>query len=85
MLKIKQADRASLLRGDFGQNSYMRKRSRIVAVQMQEPFTVETDRGVMSGVAGDWLVTNDPRDDPSSDLWTISADRMANTYEQYDG
>ncbi len=58
-----------------------RKKARIVAVEMLVPFTVETDRGIMRGEAGDWLVTNHPADDPGSDLWTISAARMASAYE----
>jgi hypothetical protein len=56
------------------------KRSRIVAEQQTTDFTVETDRGVMEGKAGDWLVTNHPDDDPESDLWSISDERMRNTY-----
>ncbi len=58
-----------------------RKRSRVIAVQSKVPFTVETDRGLMRGEPGDWLVTNHPADDPGSDLWSISAERMASTYE----
>lgn len=61
-----------------------RKTSRIVAVEMTMPFAVETDRGLMTGESGDWLVTNHPDDDPGSDLWTISAERMAGTYEPAD-
>jgi len=61
-----------------------RKRARIIAIPMHVPFTVETDRGIMAGVAGDWLVTNHPADDPGSDLWSISAARMAATYEPAD-
>ena len=82
MREIKQADRVSLLENV---HQTFRKKARIIAFQMTEPFTVETDRGVMVGQSGDWLVTNDPRDDPGSDLWTISAERMANTYEMVDG
>jgi hypothetical protein len=62
--------------------SEWRKTARIIAVQLDVPFTVETDRGVMVGRAGDWLVTNHPDDDPGSDLWTISAERMAATYSR---
>ena len=58
-----------------------RKTSRIIAVQIPVPFTVETDRGVMAGEAGDWLVTNHPDDDAGSDLWSISDARMQSTYE----
>lgn len=58
-----------------------RKKARIVGVQAGADFTVETDRGVMEGKAGDWLVTNHPDDDPGSDLWSISDERMKATYE----
>lgn len=59
-----------------------RKRARILAVQINYPFTVETDRGLMTGEPGDWLVTNHPDDDPHSDLWSISDARMKATYEE---
>jgi hypothetical protein len=59
-----------------------RKRARVLAIQLAAAFTVETDRGVMSGIAGDWLVTNHPDDDPGSDIWTISDERMRATYER---
>ena len=58
----------------------LRKTARIVAVQVMVPFTVETDRGLMTGESGDWLVTNHPDDDACSDLWSISAARMQSTY-----
>jgi hypothetical protein len=73
-----QADRPELLRNEGAQT--FRKMARIVAIQMTEPFQVRTDRGPMIGAAGDWLVTNHPDDDPGSDMWTISAERMASTY-----
>jgi hypothetical protein len=74
-----QADHAELVNNPDAQ-AY-RKRSRILAVRMTESFTVRTDRGPMEGSAGDWLVTNHPDDDPGSDLWTISDERMMATYE----
>lgn len=58
-----------------------RKRSRILALELLEPFTVETDRGVMAGAPGDYLATNHPDDDAGSDLWTISRERLEATYE----
>ena len=58
-----------------------RKRARIVAVRMDEDFLVETEHGVMAGEAGDFLATNHPDDDPGSDVWPVSAARMAITYE----
>ena len=65
---VGQADRALLLA--HPEALAYRKRSRILAIQMQAAFTVETDRGPMKGSAGDFLVTNHPEDDPGSDLWT---------------
>ncbi len=73
-----QADRPELLAHEDGR--VYRKAARIVAVQMTEAFTVRTDRGPMVGAAGDWLVTNHPDDDPGSDMWTISDERMRSTY-----
>lgn len=74
-----QSDRAELV-ADPARSTY-RKRARIVAVQMTAPFMVYTDRGPMQGSPGDWLVTNHPDDDPGSDVWSISNERMLNTYE----
>jgi hypothetical protein len=74
-----QADRPLLLASD--DIRAFRKTARIVAIQMTEHFSVRTDRGPMEGSAGDWLVTNHPDDDPGSDLWTISDERMKATYE----
>ena len=73
-----QDDRDALLR-DPNATTH-RKTARILAVQQDAPFMVHTDRGPMSGMPGDYLVTNHPDDDAGSDLWTISAERMANTY-----
>jgi hypothetical protein len=68
--------------GPFGEPLItVRKKARAVARRMTESFDVETDRGVMHGEAGDWLVTNHPEDDPGSDVWTISDERMQATYE----
>jgi hypothetical protein len=78
MSQFDQNDRAYIL--GHPDRVVARKASRIVAVQMHEPFTVQTDRGTMVGDAGDYLVTNHPDDDPESDLWTISAERYDNTY-----
>lgn len=77
-----QADRERILTALHAAD--YRKTSRIVAIEMAVPFIVETDRGPMTGEPGDFLVTNHPDDDPSSDLWTISAERMAATYEPAD-
>jgi hypothetical protein len=79
----KQGDRDALLANPSGQA--FRKTARIIAIQQEHPFIVYTDRGPMTGQAGDWLVTNHPDDDPGSDLWTISAERMAGTYEPAEG
>lgn len=58
-----------------------RKRARLVAVRMLEAFEVETDQGIVRGEVGDWLATNHPADDPGSDVWVVSAERMTATYE----
>jgi len=80
--RFTQADRAGeLLHADAGARTF-RKRSRILAVRVDHAFEVETDRGVMEAAAGDWLVTNHPDDDPGSDVWSISNDRMQATYEE---
>lgn len=80
MTHYRQADREALLVRYPDARPY-RKRSRILARRIFEDFTVETDRGVMQGRAGDWLVTNHPDDDAESDLWSISDERMCSTYE----
>jgi hypothetical protein len=77
---ITQANRGILTAGGPGVLTY-RKKARILALEMESPFVVETDRGPMTGQPGDYLVTNHPDDDPGSDLWSISAARMASTYE----
>ena len=76
-LALTQADRGTIIRT----GAPFRKKARILAVQLHFAFTVETDRGVMEGFPGDWLVTNHPDDDPGSDVWTISNARMQSTYE----
>jgi len=76
-----QDDRQGLLDNPAART--FRKTARIIAVQMLKPFVVMTDRGPMTGQPGDWLVTNHPDDDPGSDLWTISEERMLSTYEDY--
>jgi len=78
--RIYTQDDRSLLLEDPTATSH-RKTARIIAVQQTAPFMVHTDRGPMSGMPGDWLVTNHPDDDKGSDLWTISAERMKATYE----
>ena len=76
---IKQGNHARIL--DDESNAVYRKTSRIVAVQMDKTFIVYTDRGPMTGQPGDWLAMNHPDDDPESDIWTISDERMRSTYE----
>jgi hypothetical protein len=78
----RQSDRSRIAHEAlFGSGGVFRKKSRILAFEAPEDFTIETDRGVMSGVAGDWIVTNHPEDAPQSDVWSISALVMAATYE----
>jgi hypothetical protein len=73
-----QADRVTL-RTNPAARTYV-KRARIIAIQQVHPFKVHTDRGIMTGEPGDWLVTNHPDDDPDSDVWSISDERMQGTY-----
>lgn len=74
-------DRASALT-DHPDSRVVQKRSRTVVRQINVPFKVGTEHGFMSGEAGDYLATNHPDDDPSSDVWPISAARFAATYEE---
>jgi hypothetical protein len=76
---FKQGDRDALIASPLAQT--FRKTARIIAVRQDKPFLVYTDRGPMTGAAGDWLVTNHPDDDSGSDLWTVSDERMHATYE----
>jgi hypothetical protein len=79
----RQEDRPQLLGAlAFGQAHVFRKTARIIAAQIAGEFTVETDRGPMEGHDGDWLVTNHPEDDPGSDVWVISNERMTATYDE---
>lgn len=82
-----QADRTELLMALQQPNrtaKTFRKTARIVAVQVDEPFTVETSHGTMAAEPGDWLATNHPHDDVTSDLWPISNERMSATYVEVD-
>ncbi len=80
-----QSDRRFLYLDAFGRPYpslvFARKKARILAFIAEVPFVVETDRGPMTGEAGDYIVTNHPDDDPGSDLWTISRERFESTYE----
>lgn len=77
---VTQGDRGIILTAP-GARAY-RKTARIVAIRMRVAFTVETDRGLMEGHPGDYLVTNHPDDDPGSDIWVISRERMSSTYDE---
>jgi hypothetical protein len=81
-LEFSSASRNALVA--HGEAATFRKKARILAVRMTAPFVVTTEHGDMAGVAGDWLATNHPDDDPGSDVWPISAERMAVTYEPDD-
>lgn len=74
-------DRGSIL--DNGAARTFRKTARVIAVQQDKPFLVYTEHGPIAGEAGDWLATNHPDDDPTSDIWPISDERMLATYEDY--
>lgn len=79
----REAGRAMLVGavGRIGVATY-RKTARIIATEIPHQFEVETDQGVIRGDAGDFLATNHPDDDPGSDVWPISAERMAATYRR---
>lgn len=83
-LHFNQASRDPLVDGDLGHAIVIHKKARAVAVRIGEPFDVETSQGTMKGNAGDWLVTNHPDDDPGSDVWVVSRERMDATYVQHD-
>lgn len=59
-----------------------RKRSRTVVVKIDSPFTVDTEHGNVIANAGDYLATNHPDDDPSSDVWPVSAERFNRSYKE---
>lgn len=63
--------------GEYG--SFV-KTARIMAIKIPVPFVVQTEHGSMDAKAGDWLATNHPLDDDTSDIWPISAERFAATY-----
>ena len=85
MMRYRQADRNLLTEAPFTDAHTFRKTARILGMLMTEDFEVETDRGIMQGHAGDWLVTNHPDDDPGSDLWTVSAERVESTFSPCGG
>jgi hypothetical protein len=74
-----QDDRPTLLA--HHERRSFRKTARIIAVKQDKPFMVYTEHGPISGEPGDWLATNHPDDDPGSDIWPVSAERMTNTYD----
>lgn len=74
-------DKVELVSGEFGTPITVRKRARTIAVKQHEAFTVDTDQGTIGGKAGDYLVTNHPDDDPTSDVWPVSEERFRATYE----
>lgn len=57
-----------------------RKTARVIARKISTPFVVDTDHGQLVANVGDYLVTNHPEDDPSSDVWPVSAERFAASY-----
>lgn len=57
-----------------------RKRTLTSAVQMHEPFSVETLEGTMQGKAGDWLMIG-----IKGEMYPCDADVFAETYEIADG
>lgn len=58
------------------------KTARVIARTILAPFVVDTEHGQMLANAGDYLVTNHPDDDPSSDVWPVSAERFSRSYKE---
>ena len=80
LMRFDGSYRKVLLRSEAARE--YRKRARVLAVQIVAPFIVETERGWMHGAAGDYLITNHPDDDESSDIWPVSRERFERTYER---
>lgn len=77
-----QGDRDLLTQGQAEVKTF-RKTARILARQQDAPFSVTTAAGdIMHGEAGDWLATNHPVDDPGSDIWVITAERVRDTFTE---
>ena len=57
--------------GDEG----FRKTATVTAVQVDEPFAVDTLEGVATGAPGDWLVRNQ-----TGECWPVPADVFARRY-----
>jgi hypothetical protein len=72
--------RDSLVAGDFGPTQTVKKRARTIVVKMDQAFSVQTEHGTIAGERGDYLATNHPDDDPTSDVWPVSAERFNATY-----
>lgn len=75
-------DRADLLTHPTGFIAH--KTARVVAIKLGHAFTVDTAHGQMVASPGDYLVTNHPDDDPSSDVWPVEAERFERTYQRHD-
>lgn len=80
-LFFRQRDRNAKLI-ESPESSVYRKRARVIARRIERPFAVETAHGILHAESGDWLATNHDDDDPSSDIWPISDERMRATYEE---
>lgn len=59
-----------------GMGGYRKKPIVINAVQIEEPFEVETLEGVMRGNPGDWLIVG-----VKGEMYPCKADVFAETYE----
>jgi len=53
-----------------------RKTATTLAVQVSEPFTVDTEEGVMEGRAGDYLCVG-----PAGEAWPVKREIFEATYE----
>lgn len=61
---------------DLDDVKFYRKKTLTRAVQMHEPFSVETLEGTMQGQSGDWLMIG-----INGEMYPCDADVFAKTYE----
>lgn len=56
-----------------------KKRNPVYLEKQKSPFQVETNEGVLSGKAGDWLA----HDPISGHVWPVSAEYVTQHYEPF--
>jgi hypothetical protein len=57
-----------------------RRSGNVLATRLEDAFTVRSPEGGSSGVAGDWLISND-----EGHVWIVPGERFSRTYVQIDG